>query len=292
MLRNLLVLTILLVTVLSASPAPVRAQVSAGADVGLFSAYVWRGLTLTNKFVIEPELYISAYGFTGGFWFNIEPAEYNDPNDISQSGGIRSGLAETDPYLEYSHDFGQATTTLGWTGYWYHEDNGTINNESNTNEIYGSVSINELAVTPTVFVAYDWDEIKGTYIEPSLTYAWDASEYVSVEFGALAGFSAGMGINEEDENESSNFEGDGLTHVDLSVSPSYTVGSFSITPTLHFQINDDEFTKITGNDEDNLDHDTKWWGGVTLSWAMDFGATEEEEPEEPAEPTEGTEAPE
>jgi hypothetical protein len=90
-----------------------------------------------------------------------------------------------------------------------------------------------------------------------------------------------MGINEDDPNESSNFAEDGLTHVDFSVSPSFTAGQFAITPTVHFQINDDEFTRITGNDEENLDEDTKWWGGVTLSWATDFGATDEEEPIEP-----------
>ena len=80
---------VLVIAVCGAAPA--RGQdASIGTDVGFFSSYVWRGLTLTNKFVIEPEAYVSAYGFSGGFWFNIEPAKYNDPNDISESGGVKT----------------------------------------------------------------------------------------------------------------------------------------------------------------------------------------------------------
>ena len=104
MLRKSSLIGVLIIAVGSAAPA--RGQdASIGTDVGFFSSYVWRGLTLTNKFVIEPEAYVSAYGFSGGFWFNIEPAKYNDPNDISESGGVRSGVAEIDPYIEYSRDF-------------------------------------------------------------------------------------------------------------------------------------------------------------------------------------------
>ena len=42
---------------LGASPA--AAQVTLGWDVAGFSSYVWRGITYTSKFVIQPDAYLS-----------------------------------------------------------------------------------------------------------------------------------------------------------------------------------------------------------------------------------------
>jgi hypothetical protein len=74
-----------LATVLWATP--VTAQVTIGADAALNSAYNWRGLSLTNKPVIQPDLWLSAYGFTAGVWANIEPTKYDGATDISETGG-------------------------------------------------------------------------------------------------------------------------------------------------------------------------------------------------------------
>ena len=41
-----------------AGAVPAEAQ-TVGADLGLFSSYVWRGLSLTNKPVAEPDLYVT-----------------------------------------------------------------------------------------------------------------------------------------------------------------------------------------------------------------------------------------
>ena len=43
----------LVVAGLVATAVPVAAQATVGADVGLFSHYVWRGITYTNKFVLS-----------------------------------------------------------------------------------------------------------------------------------------------------------------------------------------------------------------------------------------------
>jgi hypothetical protein len=69
------------------------AQVTLGADAAFNSAYVWRGLSLTNNFVIQPDLYltfpISSTALTVGGWANIEPSKYDEvPDDISEGGGL------------------------------------------------------------------------------------------------------------------------------------------------------------------------------------------------------------
>ena len=46
----------LVVAGLVATAAPAAAQVTVGADLGLFSSYVWRGISLTNKPVAQPDV--------------------------------------------------------------------------------------------------------------------------------------------------------------------------------------------------------------------------------------------
>jgi hypothetical protein len=75
-------------------------------------------------------------------------------------------------------------------------------------------------------------------------------------------------------DESFNFAGDGLTHLDLSAGVPLAAGVFSITPLLHFQISGDDFTKVTSPTNQS---DVKVWGGVSIGWS---NAVEEEAPVE------------
>ncbi|HET9038672.1 MAG TPA: TorF family putative porin, partial [Gemmatimonadales bacterium] len=87
--------------------APVSAQ-TVGADLGVFSSYVWRGLSLTNKPVAQPDIYVTFpagnASITLGGWANIDLGKYDDPNnDISESGGSSAfNFAEFDPWAEIS----------------------------------------------------------------------------------------------------------------------------------------------------------------------------------------------
>src|SRR6202008_2081030 len=75
-----------------ASAGPAHAQ-TVGADLGVFSSYVWRALSLTNKPVAQPDLYVTfpagKASVTLGGWFNFDLGKYDDQNnDISESGGL------------------------------------------------------------------------------------------------------------------------------------------------------------------------------------------------------------
>ena len=111
-----------------AAAAPVHAQATVGADLGLFSSYVWRGLSLTNKPVAQPDLYVTfpagKASVTLGGWANIDLGKYDDANnDISESGGTSAfNFAEFDPWAEVSFPVGTKTTlTAGATAYIYPE---------------------------------------------------------------------------------------------------------------------------------------------------------------------------
>jgi hypothetical protein len=69
--------------------APAHAQATLGADLDLFSSYVWRGLALTNKPVAQPALYLTfpvgnAEVIAGG-WANIELGQYDGADDLSEN---------------------------------------------------------------------------------------------------------------------------------------------------------------------------------------------------------------
>jgi len=273
--------------ILLAVPArTAEAQTEVGAQLDLFSAYVWRGLSLTNKPVAQPDVYVSFpagnASITAGGWANIEIGKYDDPeNDISESGGLSAfNLAEFNPYAEVSFSTGKTSLTGGIIGYIYPNDlddapndGAALDSDANTWEVYGTVGF-DVPLAPEFSLYYDIDKIKGAYLEGAVSHSLPLGESHTLDLGGLIGFNAGQGIG-DDLDESFNFEDNGLTHVDLSAGVPLMAGIFSITPVIHFQINGDEFTKFHSPDSDGSD--VKLWGGVSISWS---NAVEEEEAEE------------
>lgn len=259
---------------------PVNAQLSWGADLGLYTAYVWRGLSLTNRPVAQPDLWFSLPvggngSFTVGGWGNVELGKYDDPADhISEGGGVAGpDLTEFDWYGEFGTTFGNASVTLGVTGYIYPNDFG-LTSDNNTIELYAQLGLGTI-LAPSISAYYDVDKIKGLYLEGSISHDIPVSPSFTLTLGALAGFNAGMGCEPDTGGnctELSNFFDDGFTHADFSVATSFAAGPLSFTPAFHFQISSDEFTKF--NSPTKFDESTKIWGGVTISWAS--GGDEEE----------------
>jgi hypothetical protein len=261
-------------TVATTTPA---AGQTVGADLGLFSSYVWRGLSLTNKPVAQPDVYVTIpagkASVTLGGWANIDLGKYDDPaDDLSESGGLSAfNFAEFDPWAEVSFPVGEKTTlTAGATAYIYPNDAG-LTSEANTVELYGKAAF-DVPLSPKLAVWYDVDKINGAYFEGSVSHSLQASEKVAVVLGALAGLSAGQGIPDSGD-DSFNFADDGFTHLDLSAGVPFTAGVFSFTPALHVVINGDDAVKVTSPTNSK---DVKLWGGVTISWSKDYGPAEEE----------------
>ena len=267
---------------LAASVREAHAQTEVGAQLDLFSAYVWRGVTYTNKPVAQPDVYVSFpagnASITAGGWANIEIGNYDDPNDdFSESGGLSAfNVAEFNPYAEVGFSTGKAALTGGIIGYIFPNDldeapNGGLDSESNTWEVYGIVGF-DVPLAPEFSVYYDFDKVKGAYVEGGISHSVPLGESHTLDLGGLVGLSLGQGIDEDDP--SFNFEDDGLTHVDFSAGVPLTAGVFSITPVVHFQINGDEITKFHSPSSDGSD--LKLWGGVSIGWS---NAVEEEEAE-------------
>jgi uncharacterized protein Gcw-chp len=269
---------------LAVAPGSAAAQAEVGAQVDLFSAYVWRGLSLTNKPVAQPSAYVAFpagnASVTLGGWATIDLGKYDDPDDdISESGGESAfNFAEFDPYAEVSFPAGKATITGGVTGYFYPNDFG-LTSDFNTWEVYGKVGFEEVPLAPELAVWYDIDKIDGAYIQASVAHSVPLNETLSLDLGAAAGFSAGQDAELDDFGEPQadffNFAENGLTHIDVSAGLPFAAGALAITPVVHFQISSDEAAKF--NSPSNPDEDIKIWGGVSIGWSKTLGEAPAEE---------------
>jgi uncharacterized protein Gcw-chp len=266
------------------------AQTEIGVDLGLQSSYVWRGLTMTNKPVMQPAAYLSVplgeVSLTVGAWSNIDLGKYDDQgDDLSESGGSSSfNLAELEPYAEVSLPVGKTTLTGGVIGYVYPNSATAPNpfalktSQSNTVEIYGKLDL-DVPLSPELSIYYDLDKIKGAYLEGSINYSLPATDNLSLDLGAVAGFSAGQDRPDDPlSDQAFNFADNGFTHLDLSAGVPLTAGPVSITPALHLVLDGDEATQVTSPSDQGTD--VKLWGGVSLSWSKAWGPQ--------AEPDEGS----
>jgi hypothetical protein len=270
-------------TLLAVTAREAEAQTEVGAQLDLFSAYVWRGVTYTNKPVAQPDVYLSFpagnASITAGGWANIEIGKYADPaDDFSESGGLSAfNIAEFNPYAEVSFSSGKAALTGGIVGYIFPNDlddapNGGLDSESNTWEVYGTVGF-DVQLAPEFSIYYDFDKVKGAYLEGGVSHSIPLGESHTLDLSGLVGLSLGQGFSEDDP--SFNFEDDGLTHLDFSAGVPLTAGVFSVTPVVHLQINGDDITKFHSPSSEGSD--VKLWGGVSIGWS---NAEEEEEEEE------------
>jgi hypothetical protein len=272
MLRRKMLGVGLLAVVASAPVRSALAQATVGADLSMFSGYVWRGISVTNRPVGQPNAYLAfpagTANVTVGGWANVDLGQYDDSDDLSQSGGVSSfNLAEFDPWAEVSVPAGKAALTGGVVGYLFPNDFGATE-ALNTWEVYGKVGL-AVPLSPKLAVYYDVGKVDGAYLEGSVAHSVPLGS-VSLALGALAGFSAGQ-AEATDPDELDNFAENGFTHLDLSAGLPLPAGVVTVTPVLHFLVNGDQNTKFTSPGEES---DVKLWGGLTISWSQALGATQ------------------
>jgi hypothetical protein len=261
--------TFLLALALS-MPAPAPAQVAVGADLGVYSDYVWRGQTYSNRFVIQPGAWLAtAFGSTSasaGLWANVEPGQYDGDTDISEGGGQAGpDLTEWNWWLELGRPLGKHRIAGGVTGYRYPNSAG-FTSDFNTMDLYARASLG-IPLNPRLSLYWDVDQYRGVYAEGSLMQPIPVSRRVHLEFGALAGVSSGLG-----GDPAARYAGDGLTHFDLSLATTLLTGGVSVRPALHVQLSADDAAKITRREDCGVapcpfhSTDTRIWFGARVSW--------------------------
>lgn len=156
--------------------AQVAAAVDATAQVDLYSAYVWRGITLNEDPVLQPSLDVkTASGFGLYVWGSM---------DLTDADGARQDgeFSETDLIAYYGFTTGQVTVTIGYIEYLYPhqtvtDDEGTTTAAPGTREVYAGLDLNlGYGLTGSGYLYSDVDEADGYYGSVGLAYGRDLIE--------------------------------------------------------------------------------------------------------------------
>jgi len=202
--------------------ANAEVEKSASADVSFMSNYVWRGLKLSEDWVIQPSVTFSIAGFSANLWANWD-SDY-------EVGGDRGELTETDYTLSYGFSPVEKVSLEG--GYIYYGLEGI----PDTQELYVSASADVL-LSPSVTLYWDIDEGNGGFMVLSVGHSFALPDLGTVKGASFdVGASASVDFDNKvmgpgkDGNEFTNFY-----NGEISASLGLPIGQFvTISPMIAY----------------------------------------------------------
>lgn len=252
--------------------APVAAQPTVTVDLSAYSAMVWRGVTSTNRPVLDPALTLTvpsrAAEWTVGVWSNAEPVHYGAATTMNSYGGAPGPLFSMhELWVQAARPVGRATASIGASAYRYPRA-GDLAATYNTVELHGNVTLPG-AFAPTVTAHYDVGRVGGGYLELAGSRDVDGPGRRAVTLTASGGWSVGQGARSE--TDVAYFARDGFTHAQTSVATALTLGHVTLTPSAHLAYAADPWTRTVAPDRQQR---WKGWIGASLSWSRALGRVE------------------
>jgi len=157
--------------------------VSTSASVDWVTAYLWRGMRLTNNPVVQPSLTFSAYGFSLNAWGSV------DVTDVNEDDGEGYHLQEIDYTGSYTYAPMEGLDLTG--GFvWY-----TFSGLDSTGELFGTVSLPCVPLSPSLSAYYDVDEADGLYLNAGLKHDIEITEKLGLTL------SGGIGYGDDNYHE-------------------------------------------------------------------------------------------
>ncbi len=237
---------------------PARAQIQPSVSAFAGSPYVWRGQVFSTGWVLQPTVSASYAGFSATYFGNF------DPNSVWAGGNPH--LQESDLTLAYGVDVGKASVAAGYTFYTFPTPGTGAIKLLPTQELFASIGY-AAAVSPSLFVAYDFDErddnaLQGLYAEAKLS-AGTAIRGQVYALAATLGLDSGyMLIDEAGKDRTA------LSHLALTGSSEFSAGGLSISPMIGLQVSlDDDYKSLFGNTrfQENFGG-TFLYGGLTVGF--------------------------
>lgn len=157
---------------------------SFGAEAGIYSSYIWRGLEVNDRGIFQPEAWISLAGFEAGIWGSLELTDTLDN---------RGKFTEVDYFFSYTHDFDFFRAALVYLYYDYPNID-----EEKTQEV-GIILETGEKILASAEVFWDFDQADGFYakaavgcsleagellLTPSVGLGWGNGKYNDYYFGA------------------------------------------------------------------------------------------------------------
>ena len=262
---TLTIVAALIVTASFTLPASAEEEApSADLSVAVLSAYIWRGLELSNdSIVIQPSMTVGYKGFSANLWGNL------DTNPHENLGGGTNNWNETDFTLAYGKDFGSLSSELG---YIYYALNGEEDIDD-SQELYLSLGL-DTVLSPTLTIYREFAHYPGWYILLGISHAFELKDNISLELAGSVSYLAGDEEDDypeiDDHGEPTGDEFNNLHDGTISASLPIAVTEYvTVTPSITyvFPLSSDaeyrmEALSVEGDEKDFF------YGGVTASFAF------------------------
>jgi uncharacterized protein (TIGR02001 family) len=218
-------------------------DVSVNADVGLYSAYVWRGLIINNRMVAQPSVTAAKGPFSLNVWGNFDVAEADGDN------------TEVDYTAAYTLPLNIDAVTVD-VGMIFYTFPGNASDVPATEEAFVQATFNNIILTPVASLYYDIDEAHGWYGNLAVSQGVEISDAMTAEIGGSMGYGT---------RNYNNFTAgaDYAAFCDFSVhaSTEYALTEkLSVGALLQYSYLNYEVAKAAGQNTGIV------WGGVNLSY--------------------------
>ncbi len=203
-------LVVALLGVLSAAPAMAASDFTPSANVGIFSDYIFRGISQTGS---NPALQggfdlAHASGVYAGVWAS-------SISTLSDAGVASNAGTEFDTYAGYKGTAGPIAYDVGYLRYNYLGNYGT-NTKADTDEIYAAVTYSFL----TAKYSYSLGDTFGISKAKGTSYAELNASYALGETGYTLGAHYGIQTFEGATADTFKAAGDDLSYTDYKLSVS------------------------------------------------------------------------
>lgn len=172
--KNLLVAVFATLSSGSVATYAVAADVAVALDIN--TAYVWRGLTFNDGFVLQPSLDVAKNGFGLNVWSNFDLDDYD--------GAVDSGeFSEVDLTGSYTHTFGPVDVSVGIIEYLF------PSGADSTTEVFAGLDAGVgagFSVSCTLY--YDFDQVDDFFIDAGISYSYSINEPTTLSLTGSVGY--------------------------------------------------------------------------------------------------------
>jgi hypothetical protein len=238
--------TIALAAAVACGAASQASAATATAALDANSAYVWRGLTFNDGFVLQPSMDVSAGGFAFNVWGNLDVDDYNGAVDDGE-------FSEVDLTATYAFKLGAVDASVGVIEYLF------PGGADATTELFAGLGYSfGGGFTISTKLYYDVDQVSDYYLTAGLGYSYSINDKTTL---GLAGTIAYAGEDFADFY-AGGIDG-GFFNYTLTASMKYMVTeAFGVGASINY---------TDSMDEDVLPDetvDTTVYGGVSLTYTF------------------------
>ena len=159
----------------ASDPEPPAKAVTITPTVDINSNYMWRGIRLSDNWVIQPGVTVESHGASLNVWSNWDLNEY--PYGSGNGGGR---LNEVDITGTYSHGVGKATLSGGFIYY-------ALRDYPDTTEFFATVAF-EAPLAPSLSGYWDVDQGKGGFLMLTLGQDVQLAPNVPLKLGGYLSY--------------------------------------------------------------------------------------------------------